>query len=159
MGLAQQRSPDAATVPPDVERTGRIVEPERLPDDVRARLEQSLGPDVVVVQGQHTVHSGPLPPPDVLRGYADLIPDAPQRFLAMAERSLEHGISTERRADDRAAKGLWMGFAALLFLIVGALAAVFVGNTAAVGIFLGTAAVGVIGRFLPHLGSVSKDED
>lgn len=34
--------------------------------------------------------SGPLPPPEVLREYAELVPDAPERFLAMAERQAAH---------------------------------------------------------------------
>lgn len=40
--------------------------------------------------------SGPLPPPEMLKAYGDIIPDAPQRILAMAEKQSDHRMKCEK---------------------------------------------------------------
>ena len=41
--------------------------------------------------------SGPLPPPSDLARYKEILPDAPDRILKMAEREQEHAFLLERR--------------------------------------------------------------
>ena len=41
--------------------------------------------------------SGPMPHPDILRGYKELIPDAPERILQMAEQEQKHRIDVEKQ--------------------------------------------------------------
>jgi uncharacterized membrane protein len=44
-----------------------------------------------------SVWQGPLPPPAVLQGYKDLLPDGPDRVFKQWERETEHRQSLERR--------------------------------------------------------------
>jgi uncharacterized membrane protein len=55
----------------------------------RGRPEQQSQPVIAAVRAE-THFSGPVPPPDVLAEYARLIPGAPDRILAMAEREQDH---------------------------------------------------------------------
>ena len=47
-------------------------------------------------------HSGPLPDPETLREYADIIPNGAERIMKMAENQQMHGINMERTALRRA---------------------------------------------------------
>jgi uncharacterized membrane protein len=49
-------------------------------------------------------YSGPIPPAVVARGWQELIPDAPERILRMAEIAQEHAVEIKRRQEDRADK-------------------------------------------------------
>lgn len=44
--------------------------------------------------------SGPLPPPNMLKAYGDIIPDAPQRILTMAENQSNHRMKCEKSIID-----------------------------------------------------------
>lgn len=48
-----------------------------------------------IIQISRESFSGPLPHPDILRGYQELIPSAPERILTMAEKDQQHRIATE----------------------------------------------------------------
>ena len=150
-------SPDEATTP-----VGYIpVELDKLPPELAAQIQEAQGGDLLVTTSTVTAqqsYRGPIPDPHTLAGYRELVPDAPERILRMAETSMEHGRKMDREASSRATVGQWMGFVGLVLLIGGAFYALSEGDTAAVAIFLGAAALGVIGRFLPVLtGSRSDD--
>lgn len=60
----------------------------------------------VVLQQQH--HSGPLPSPETLARYDQLLPGTAQRIIAMAEREQAHAISQQQialQSDVRAREG------------------------------------------------------
>lgn len=44
--------------------------------------------------------SGPLPAPEDFAAYKNVVPDAPERILAMAEKQQQHRIETERKIVD-----------------------------------------------------------
>lgn len=46
---------------------------------------------------QTVTFSGPLPPPEILQGYDDVLPGAAERIIAMAERQAAHRQDLERR--------------------------------------------------------------
>ena len=79
--------------------------------------------EVVVHQSQS--FSGPLPPPDALARYNQVVPGAAERIIAMAERQANHRQDLEARvirSDISNSKlGLWFG------LIIG-LAGIFCGT-------------------------------
>ena len=74
--------------------------------------------------------SGPLPPPDLLRGYDLVVPGAAERILKMAEEQAKHRQNLERLViaggSKRANMGLCLGF--ILSLIVLALSAGLIVN-------------------------------
>lgn len=73
-------------------------------------------------------YSGPLPAPEDFKAYKDVLPNAPERILAMAEKQLEHRTSLEKYIVESGVKestrGQWIGSGlAILFLM----AAVYLG--------------------------------
>ena len=86
--------------------------------------------------------TSPLPPPSILKAYAEILPDAPERMMGQSEEESQHRRSMESIAMSSSAKGfeeeasraklgLWLGSAvAALALSVG-LTLVVVGETTA----------------------------
>ena len=104
---------------------------ESLPSDTSG---QSSG---VLIQASWR---GPLPPPDILRQYDELLPGVAERILVMSENAQQHERNMERDASDRENKvldladkvvsndasqgrrGQWFAFViALLGIVIGAL--------------------------------------
>jgi uncharacterized membrane protein len=58
--------------------------------------------------------SGPLPPPNMLEGYNNIIPNGAERIMVMAEKQQDHRISLEKyvisQDSKRADRGLLFGF-------------------------------------------------
>jgi uncharacterized membrane protein len=131
--------------------------------ELRERIEREIGPlvsgsqrEIIVERMQQIVvseyFSGPIAHPRHLREYEEIEPGSADRIIRMAERQQDHAIEMGRQAmkagvDDRKL-GMWLGFASLVLLLV--LATVFgaYGNTAMAGLFLGAAALGVVGAFI-----------
>jgi len=44
------------------------------------------------------LHRGPLPPPDVLKNYALVVKDGPERIMTMAENQSAHRMRMEKSA-------------------------------------------------------------
>ena len=57
--------------------------------------------------------SGPIPPPNILRQYEDILPGATDRILTMAEAQSKHRQHMEKTVVEgdtkRSAQGLWAG--------------------------------------------------
>jgi uncharacterized membrane protein len=68
------------------------------------------------------MYSGPVPPPEIMAGYAEIDPSFPGRFIAMAEKQSEHrmALETERLKSDGGGQrvGLIMGFILILSALV-----------------------------------------
>jgi uncharacterized membrane protein len=85
--------------------------------DATAAIDEVIAAQIVLAsQG----YSGPLPPSSEFAAYGAVLPDAPERILSMAERSLDHNIATERRDSrvDAALGLLGLVFAFLLAVVV-----------------------------------------
>jgi len=52
------------------------------------------------IQSIVATHSGPLPPPSVLKGYESVLPGAAERILCMAEKQADHRRGMEREYFD-----------------------------------------------------------
>lgn len=87
--------------------------------------KKSRYPNTVVTQAQSISYSGPLPVPEHLARYEQILPGAAERIFKMAEeqsvhrRALESKVINSGVADSK--KGLWFGFFIGLsgFFIVG----------------------------------------
>jgi uncharacterized membrane protein len=51
-----------------------------------------------VVQATLQAFSGPLPPPEILKQYSEIVPNGGERIVAMAEKQQAHRIQIERKA-------------------------------------------------------------
>lgn len=85
--------PAASAVPITVEidkaLQGVVEKPHQREQATRAVLR---------VVTQMISHSGPLPPPEQLEGYSQVLPNAPERIVTMAEKEQSHRHLWERRA-------------------------------------------------------------
>jgi uncharacterized membrane protein len=84
-----------------------------------------MGRTVSMAQFEQKVHQGPLPDPETLRGYEDIVPGAAERIISLMEQQSMHRMSIERSVLEgdsrRADRGQWMGFSlALVGIILGA---------------------------------------
>jgi uncharacterized membrane protein len=87
----------------------------------------------IVAELSHTrTFSGPLPPPDVLKGYEEACKGAAKRILDMAERQAEHRQKMEWYAlqqDARRANwGVWTAFLLCLSALVAGAAVIALGH-------------------------------
>lgn len=108
-----------------------------------------------IVQTAVHQYQGPLPPPDMMRGYNAEIPDGANRIMALLEKQTDHRIAMENRVVDgrlRLSKvGQILGF--LLALFFGGIALVFglygqpvLAGTVLTTTIIGLAVVFVLGR-------------
>ena len=115
--------------------------------------------------------SGPMPHPDILRGYKELISDAPERILKMAEQEQRHRIDVEKAMLEQNAKNIdeaaiankrsqIFAFMLTLLLIIAGVALTVMGF-AAVGLTIfGTTIIGVVTVFITgKFAKQPKSED
>ena len=60
----------------------------------RQEAKNELAQEVIAIVGQ--TFSGPLPPPDALKRYSDIIPNGAERIMAMAEEQSKHRRELEK---------------------------------------------------------------
>ena len=91
--LQQQQKPKVIPQPKETEEPVDLyevlqsVEPEKRDIIMRAFWTME----------EHKAYSGPLPAPEDFGAYKDVLPDAPERILAMAEKQIQHRISMEEK--------------------------------------------------------------
>ncbi len=114
-----------------------------------------------VLVRQMQAFSGPLPHPDILKRFDEVVPGAAERILAMAEEQSEHRRELEKKViDSDIARSKWgqiLGFCiAIAGLVVSAVVAIY-GNALAGGIIgVGTLA-SLVGVFM--YGAKTRSEE
>lgn len=109
---------------------------------------------------QFEAHSGPIPSPVVLKGYAEIIPDGPERIMKMAEQQLEHNMKMEEKGLKAGIRSTYLGqilafVLAILLIGVGAWLTCL-GHETVGSIIFGTCLAGVIGLFIK--GFISRKD-
>lgn len=105
---------------------------------------------------------GPLPSPRIMKGYADILPDAPERILKMTEEQHRHQISmdesnmrlseTDVREGYKAGKrGQWLGFSIGVLLIGCGMCAMLTGHDGVALMIFGTSLAAAIAIFLKDI--------
>ncbi len=119
-------------------------------------LQKDRGADIKVPEGelavfQRDIHSGPLPHPEILKGYQQIDPSFPERIMAMAEREQEHAHSLEEQRNKNAILittiGVATGFIVFIMLCV-ALYFSIINALSSVAISIVGAMAGIIGLFV-----------
>lgn len=107
---------------------------------------------VAKVTQQVTAYRGPVPPPQLLREYDEVVPGAADRILAMAEMQTMHRVDLEAtvvKGDSRRSwVGLWLGFALCLGVLVAGVAVCFGGSPTAGAAIITTTIVSLAGIFV-----------
>lgn len=84
--LPQKLDPEEAELLREIEESAPSV--QRLPSREKLALVRSFS---------IKMHSGPLPTPEDLREYAELIPNGAERIMAQVEKQTDHRIQLENR--------------------------------------------------------------
>ena len=134
-------------------------------NELREKVEETIGPLVQAGQARVQVvervtqmmsaeiFRGPIPHPKHIQAYEDACPGAADRIIAMAEiaqqrREDRHDKLIEHEYSDRRV-GLYLGFLALLAMVIGGIFLVYSGQSVIGGGLLGAAVLGtVVGSFV-----------
>lgn len=121
-------------------------------------LDSSTVPTVIRTE-QQQIHSGPIPAPDVLQGYNDIVPDAAERIIQMAEKQQAHRIKMETdvlaaqinediRRHGEVNTGQTNGIIATIFAFSLSGFAFYLGHQASATIIVGVTLVGLVTVFV-----------
>lgn len=106
---------------------------------MNAHSPQPPRPDKILVR-QSSSFSGPLPPPEVLRGFEDIVPGAAERIIKMAEEQSFHRRVLEKKViDSDISRSKWGQILGFVIAVIG------LGVSAVVAVFGSAVAGGVIG--------------
>lgn len=88
---------------------------KKLPDKEKKTVVSAM-----IALSVNRVWNGPIPPPDILAGYNDIIPGGAERILRMAEKQSDHRIEIEKTVIDRELNqsGRGQNYAALIVILV-----------------------------------------
>jgi uncharacterized membrane protein len=96
--------------------------------------------------------SGPLPPPEALARYNDVVPGAAGRIIAMAEKQQEHRQELEQRVVFSNAEtqkhGLHLGFVIAMTAILGGIWLISIGKETTGLVAIVTAIASLVGVFV-----------
>lgn len=120
---------------------------ESLPDDKRRVIVGAL-----CAIEESSSFRGPLPPPELLKGYEEILPGASERILKMAEKQQEHRMHIEKTIVERQTKQsgygqIWGGLLATLFGLI-ALFLGYKGHDVLAGIIGTTTIIGLATIFV-----------
>lgn len=93
-------------------------------------------------------YSGPLPPPETLRQYDEIVPDGAERIMAMAEREQTHRHHMNRREESRAILGVFSSLGIVITFAGVASLALSLGYAVEAAAILGTTLVAIVGAFI-----------
>ena len=122
------------------------IQTGKLPNTTIAQIAQ-------VVESQF---SGPIPPPDIIKGYEEVLPGAAERILSMAEKQSAHRQDMERimvKSESRDSLlgvifAFLLGFGCIIAAVIIAIMVPNIGGAIAASIF-GVSGVGaIVGTFL-----------
>lgn len=116
---------------------------ESLPDDKRKVIIGAL-----CAIEESSSFRGPLPPPEILKGYESILPGASERILKMAEKQQDHRMYIEKtiveRQTGQSGKGqTWGGILTVLFGII-ALILGYTGHDVLAGIIATTTIISLV---------------
>ncbi len=107
--------------------------------------------------------SGPLPPPEVMKRYEEILPGSAERILKMAENQSEHRMSLEKivipRQQKESARGQIFGFVLSFLLMVCAVYAIASGFGWIGGMILTVTIVSIATLFIAGRRHNRKDLD
>ena len=116
------------------------------------KTPQQGGVQKKTVQLQQQITTGPLPPPEVLEGYDQIIPGAAERIVAMAEKEQAHSHQMEkdciRFTVEEEKRGQRYGLAIAIIAITASLVVSFLGDPVTASVIGGTTVVGLTAAFV-----------
>lgn len=135
------------------QRNVRRIETQLVERAMGMKPDAPLPPQVLAAYGQITKSfSGPLPPPEILREYDELVPGSAKTFIDTFSDQAHHRMDLEKthlRSDRRRSwGGLIAGFVVAMTALCGGIWLVYMGHDTA-GATIGTVGLGgLVGTFV-----------
>ena len=126
-----------------------LVAPEVL-DDLPEEARKTI------VMSMSASFSGPLPPPQMLRAYDEVLPGIADRILALTEKQTDHRISTESILANASVRSFAYSISALAAT---AYVVAINGNTAIAVLILGTGVAGIARDLIRSVLSRRDEEE
>jgi len=124
----------------------------KIPANVRPTAQKLNKQNQIGAQVTTQQFSGPVPHPEILRGYDQVLPGAAERILTMAELDQKHQIELENSAQHLAAKeikrGQIFGLFVSIFAFITSIASLILGFEKAAMVIGGTTVVGLVAVFV-----------
>ena len=106
----------------------------------------------ILFQQESIAFSGPLPPPEVLKKFDEVVPGAAERIIKMAEGQFTHRVELEKKVInsdiDNSRKGQLFGFIIAIIGLVFSFILIIVGYQLVGGILGGTTLVALVSVFV-----------
>lgn len=116
-----QESPNNSS---STELEGTVNKGDKSLDTGQSIDKQELSKIIQLEIAKFESFSGPIPPPDTLRGYEEIRPGFAERIVHMAEQEQAHRIECEKKIVLETAagskRGQWMGFLVAIFFVIAA---------------------------------------
>jgi len=158
---SNQKHKDSKNLPNKELKKIDVAEPEIIiPEEVKPILKK-LAPNEqqIVVKALIQVKrtwTGPMPPPDILAGYNDIIPDGAERILRMAEKQSDHRMDMEKivvnRELNQSGRGQNYALIIVILVLIASFSLIYLGHEVAGGVLgvvdlVALASVFIIGKY------------
>ncbi|SEF42315.1 Predicted membrane protein [Xylanibacter ruminicola] len=114
--------------------------------------KQETAMQIMFAVEQSTSFRGPLPAPEDFKAYQEVLPDAPERILSMAEKQLNHRTDIEKTIVEKnlslSNRGQWMGFILAILFLIASMILAFTGHELLSSIIMGSTLLGVLVVFV-----------
>jgi uncharacterized membrane protein len=138
---------------PQLERLVKEIDPktyDSIPRKERPKVPRLV--QIAVSQASISQFSGPLPPPDALRAYNDILPGAAERIFQMAEKQSDHRQQLENRVATaqigQSNRGQLYALIIAIAFLIGSVICAVTGHEAAASVLGGGTVVSLAGAFI-----------
>ena len=135
------------------------LEPEEL--EIIKGLPVEKQAKLAVFMSKTSSFRGPIPPPEILKGYDEIMNGGADRILTMTEQQLSHRISLEKdvvkQQQKQSGRGQVMGFILATLCLASSTFLGFTGHDTLAGIIGTTTILGLTATFV--LGKIRQDKD
>lgn len=142
-----------------------LQEAKRLPTDSSENVQRGI-----VAHSRTELFSGPIPHPDILKGYNELVPDAAERILKAFEKQSEHRECIEKETNKANINLAWANtverYVGLIFGFIIACIILYLiyilainGNDTVAGILASATIAAVVGLFLKKNNEADNKKD
>ena len=102
-----------------------VAEAEKVNGEVAEKVGEEAAEEVkkVVVEAIKSEFSGPIPPPNIIKGYEEILPGSADRIIAMAETQMAHRQAMEKKMIEAESRDSLLGVLFAFLLGMGCLGA------------------------------------
>jgi len=137
-----------------------VDEPNVIEAEILGRDETTGRVLIKISQNSGTHFSGPLPPPDLLKEYEQVVPGLSKTIVRVFETQTKHRISTEaqilKAEIEDTKRGQMFGLTAFIALLFSAVFCAYLDQPIVASAMVGAAAVGIITAFIKGRGNAPE---